>query len=46
MREIDDHPVADGRPRPITLRLQALLDDVLHGRVERYRHWNDVVEGT
>jgi branched-chain amino acid aminotransferase len=43
VREIDDRPVGDGRPGPITLRLQAELEDALHGRSERYRAWNDVV---
>jgi branched-chain amino acid aminotransferase len=43
LREIDDRPVGDGRPGPITLRLQAQLEDALHGRSDRYRAWNDVV---
>ena len=43
VREIDDHAVGTGRPGEITRALQAVFQDALHGRVERYRDWNDVV---
>ncbi len=43
VREIDDHAVGTGRPGEITRALQAVFQDALHGRVERYREWNDVV---
>jgi branched-chain amino acid aminotransferase len=43
VREIDDHPVGDGRPGEITRALQAALDDAMHGRTERYRSWLDPV---
>ena len=44
IREIDDHPVGTGEPGPVTRRIQATFEDALHGRAERYAHWNDVVE--
>jgi branched-chain amino acid aminotransferase len=43
VREIDDHAVGSGRPGEITRAIQAVFQDALHGRVERYREWNDVV---
>ena len=43
VREIDDHAVGTGQPGEITRALQAVFQDALHGRVERYREWNDVV---
>jgi len=46
VREIDDHAVGSGRPGEITRALQAVFQDALHGRVERYREWNDVVAVT
>jgi branched-chain amino acid aminotransferase len=42
--EIDDHPVATGRPGEITRVLGAAFDDAIHGRTERYREWLDVVQ--
>jgi branched-chain amino acid aminotransferase len=44
IRELDDHPVADGRPGPITREIQGIFEDALHGRSERYAHWLDLVE--
>jgi branched-chain amino acid aminotransferase len=43
VREIDDHAIGEGVPGPITRELQRTFDDALHGRVERYRDWLDVV---
>jgi branched-chain amino acid aminotransferase len=43
LREIDDHPVGEGRPGPITREIQSHFEDALHGRSERYAHWLDVV---
>ena len=42
LREVDDHPVGDGRPGPITREIQGVFEDALHGRSERYAHWLDV----
>jgi branched-chain amino acid aminotransferase len=44
IRELDDHPVGTGRPGPITKEVQAVFEDALHGRSERYAKWNDLVE--
>jgi branched-chain amino acid aminotransferase len=43
IREVDDHPVGDGRPGEITRAVQAAFEDALHGRSERYREWLDPV---
>jgi branched-chain amino acid aminotransferase len=44
IREIDDLPVGEGRPGPITQQVQQLFEDALHGRSDRYAKWNDLVE--
>jgi branched-chain amino acid aminotransferase len=44
IREIDDHPVGDGRPGEVTRAVQTVFEDALHGRAERYADWLDVVE--
>ncbi len=43
IREIDDHPVGDGKPGEITRAVQTAFEDALHGRIERYREWLDPV---
>jgi branched-chain amino acid aminotransferase len=43
VREVDDHPVGNGRPGEVTRVLQAAFDDAVHGRSEAYREWLDVV---
>lgn len=42
--EIDGRPVGDGRPGPITRKLQAKYFDVVRGREERYLGWLTFVE--
>jgi len=44
VREIDDHTIGSGRPGPITLELQRVFDDALHGRDPRYVGWLDLVK--
>jgi branched-chain amino acid aminotransferase len=44
VREVDDHPVGDGKPGEITRAVQAAFEDALHGRNERYREWLDPIE--
>jgi branched-chain amino acid aminotransferase len=44
VREVDDHPVGDGKPGEITRAVQTAFDDALHGRTERYREWLDPVQ--
>jgi branched-chain amino acid aminotransferase len=41
VREIDD--ILLGPPGEITRSVQSVYDDALHGRVERYAKWLDVV---
>jgi branched-chain amino acid aminotransferase len=43
IREVDDLPVGDGARGPVTERVQAVFEDALHGRSERYADWLDVV---
>ncbi len=44
VREIDDHPIGQGRPGPGFRQIQSVFDDVLHGRDPRYADWLDIVE--
>jgi branched-chain amino acid aminotransferase len=44
VREIDDHLIGEGHPGAITRAIQEPFTNALHGRNERYAHWNDVVE--
>jgi branched-chain amino acid aminotransferase len=41
VREIDS--IELGPPGPITREIQAVFEDALHGRSERYAHWLDIV---
>jgi branched-chain amino acid aminotransferase len=41
VREIDD--IELGPPGEVTRAIQAVFEDALHGRSERYAHWLDVV---
>jgi branched-chain amino acid aminotransferase len=43
VREVDDHAIGDGKPGPLTGEVQAVFEDALHGRAERYRDWLDPV---
>jgi branched-chain amino acid aminotransferase len=43
IREVDNHPVGTGKPGPITVAVQNLFEDALHGRAEQYRGWLDPV---
>jgi branched-chain amino acid aminotransferase len=43
LREIDDHPIGEGEPGPITRQIQQLFDDVVRGRATQYAEWLDVV---
>ncbi|MDH3746066.1 MAG: branched-chain amino acid transaminase [Acidobacteriota bacterium] len=39
VREVDDRQIGEGRPGPVTRRLQELFFRVIRGQEERYRHW-------
>lgn len=43
IREVDNHPVGEGKPGPVTKAVQAAFEDALHGRNEQYRKWLDPV---
>ena len=43
IREIDDRPVGDGSPGPITRRAQELFMAAATGRDDTYRHWLEFV---
>ncbi len=43
IREVDDLTVGDGTRGPITTEIQAIFEDALHGRSERYSAWLDKV---
>jgi branched-chain amino acid aminotransferase len=42
--EIDDHTIGSGAAGPMTIELQRVFDDALHGRDPRYLEWLDVVQ--
>ena len=44
VREIDDHAIGSGEPGEVTLEIQRVFDDALHGRDPRYADWLDVVQ--
>ena len=43
IREVDDRPVGDGRPGPVTKRAQEMFVDAVTGENERYSDWLDYV---
>jgi len=44
IREIDDRIIGDGRPGPITTRLQDAFFDVVKGRNKNYLNWLDFLD--
>jgi branched-chain amino acid aminotransferase len=43
LREVDDLPIGEGIPGPITREIQSAFDDALHGRTPQYADWLDLV---
>ena len=41
--KVDHRPVGDGVMGPITAKLRDLYDNVVRGKVPKYRHWNEPV---
>lgn len=37
--EIDGVKIGDGKPGPLTRKLQSLYDDIVRGKVDKYREW-------
>jgi branched-chain amino acid aminotransferase len=44
IRAVDDRPVGDGRPGPITQKLQQTYFATVRGEVDQYKDWLDYVE--
>jgi branched-chain amino acid aminotransferase len=43
VREVDDRPIGEGRPGPVTRRAQALFADLVAGRTPEHGDWLDYV---
>jgi len=43
VREVDDRPVGDGRPGPITRRAQQMFMDTVTGKNERHEDWLEYI---
>ena len=44
IRSVDDRPVGNGKPGPITQQLQQLYFATVRGEVDQYKEWLDYVE--
>lgn len=44
IREVDDRQIGEGKPGPVTQKLQTLYFNVVRGKVEKYHHWLDFVQ--
>jgi branched-chain amino acid aminotransferase len=42
--QLDDHTYGDGKPGPITRRIQETYFDAVHGKVPRYESWLTIVK--
>jgi branched-chain amino acid aminotransferase len=40
---VDDRPLGEGRPGPITLKLQEMYTQAVRGQLDRYKDWNEHV---
>lgn len=43
VREIDDRPVGDGKPGPITRKAQELYADLVTGKLDNHREWLEFI---
>lgn len=43
VREVDDRPVGNGRPGPVTQRAQELYADLVSGKLDAHRDWLEYV---
>ncbi len=41
IRSVDDREI--GEPGPVTRQIQEIFYEAVNGRIERYRHWNELV---
>lgn len=46
IREVDDRVIGDGRPGPVTLRLQKRYFQVIRGERDEWKHWLEPVPTT
>ena len=44
--QLDDHTYGDGKPGPVTRRLQETYFDAVHGKLPRYESWLTIVKTT
>ena len=43
VREIDDRPVGDGKPGPVTRKAQELYADLVSGKLDNHREWLEFI---
>lgn len=43
VREIDDRPVGDGKPGPVTRAAQGLYADLVTGKLDKHREWLEFI---
>jgi len=43
IREVDDRQSGEGKPGPITQKIQKLYFDVVKGKIEKYHYWLDFI---
>lgn len=41
--QVDHRPIGDGEMGPVADKLRKLYDDLVRGKLEKYRHWNQPV---
>jgi branched-chain amino acid aminotransferase len=41
--KIDHRPIGTGKMGPVAEKLRALFFDIVRGKVEKYKHWNQPV---
>lgn len=43
LREVDDRPVGNGKPGPVTKQVQSIFAEAVSGKLSEYEHWLDRV---
>ena len=41
--DVDHRPIGDGKMGPVAGRLREMFDDVVRGKIEKYKEWNHPV---
>ena len=39
IKQLDARTIGDGKPGPITRRIQGVFNDTVHGKLPQYRQW-------